>query len=190
MDKGETGLGCLLAKVAARDHRAFAALYRRTSPKLLAIAQRILGNRGAAEDAVQEVFAKIWRDAGKFEASRGNPMAWMSTMTRNQAIDALRKQRRTPVPMAEPPECRQVEFAWQQSAGIDATDKIALIRGLSQLDEERRMMLLCAYCEGFTREELAVRFSRPVGTVKTFLRASLAALRDSLIETEEPQGQR
>lgn len=185
----ETNLDQLLQRVADRDEAAFAALYRQTAPKLLAIARRILRQRGLAEDVLQEVYVKIWRDAGRFDPGRGSAMAWMSIMARNLSIDALRKRQRTPQPVAEMPDNSRVEFVWQPSAGIDAVDRVALMRGLSKLDDERRDMLLCAYYEGLTREELAVRFSRPVGTVKTWLRASLATLRESLSDQEVVHGE-
>src|SRR5687767_10406561 len=83
----------LLARCGLGDRAAFARLYGETAPKLYGVALRILGNRGDAEEAVQDAFIKIWHGAGRFHAGRGSAMGWLVAIARNQAIDVLRARR-------------------------------------------------------------------------------------------------
>src|SRR5262249_53549281 len=89
-DRDRDGLATLLAEVACGDKSAFARLYGLTSRKLFGIALRVLRDRAAAEDIVQEVYVRIWRNAASFDAKLASPIAWMSSIVRHCAIDTLR----------------------------------------------------------------------------------------------------
>jgi RNA polymerase sigma-70 factor (ECF subfamily) len=180
-DQAQDELVALLARVATGDRAAFAVLYQRTGAKLFASVRRILANKAAAEDAVQEAYVRIWRRSGDFNPTIASPIAWMTTIARHAAIDNVR---------------RGAERVSAASGEIDAdlADRLAdpsaspermaaggrLSLCLDGLDPDRRGMVVLAYCYGWSREELARRFDRPVATVKTILRRSLMALKECL----------
>ncbi len=172
----------LIDAVARGDRDAFGKLYQRTAPKLFAILLRILRNRGAAEDALQDVFLRIWQNAGSFSAEAGPPMGWLISVTRNRAIDIMR--RKNP---AEPAatETADIFANIADTAGGEEqmTELAALQHCLETLEEQARACILLAYYEGYSREELANRFGRPVGTIKTWLHRSLALLKSCLEAT-------
>ena len=82
----------LLLKTAAQDRAAFRQLYSVNSSKLMGVLLRILGNRAEAEDALQEVYTRVWLKAGRYDSAKGRGMTWMIAMTRNLAIDRLRQR--------------------------------------------------------------------------------------------------
>ncbi len=169
----------LMAKVALRDRAAFAALYRATSAKLHGVVFRILRS-GDASEVLQEAYVKIWERAADFDATKGSPLAWMATIARNRALDEVRRSR--PVSLEDMPEgFEPVADTEDPLAKRDRTESYAaLMRCLAGLEPERREMILLAYYRGASREALATKFNAPVGTVKTWLRRSLAQLKDCL----------
>jgi RNA polymerase sigma-70 factor (ECF subfamily) len=177
-DRGE--LIAALTRVGAGDREAFRLVYERTGPKLTAVVRRILGNTPAAEDAVQEAFVRIWRNAGSYDAAIASPIAWMTTIARHAAIDAVR---RGPERIAAASDALDVELSERLAAPDAVGDPLAsdrLSACLQKLEPDRRRMVVLAYCYGLSREELAGRFQRPVATVKTLLRRSLLALKECL----------
>ena len=170
----------LLKRTAVKDRAAFARLYEATSAKLFGIVLRILKRRDIAEEVLQEVYVKIWEKAGDFDAARASPITWMATIARNRALDEVRRKR--PDSIEDHPHVLDAA-----SDDEDALD--ALLRGetgsalndcLSRLEPDRARMIVLAYCEGLSREELGVRYSQPVNTIKTWLRRSLLQLRTCL----------
>ncbi len=172
-------LAALLAKVAAGDRAAFAALYRATAPKLFGVVSRILST-GEASEVLQEAFVKIWQRAGDYDAAKGSPLAWMATIVRNRALDEARKSR--PLSLEDMPE--GFELAGESEHPLASRERseayAAMMRCLDRLEPDKRAMVLSAYYRGASREALAARYNAPVGTVKTWLRRSLAELRDCL----------
>jgi RNA polymerase sigma-70 factor (ECF subfamily) len=170
----------LLARVAARDREAFAAVYRATSGKLWGIVLRILPRRDMAEDVLQDVYVRIWERAGSFDPAKASPITWMASIARNRAIDEVRRRR--PVSIEEAPEA--LEVADSGADPFDSAQQSEELRRLKQcldgLEPDRREMVLLAYYSGLSREELAQRFAAPVNTVKTWLHRSLAQLRKCL----------
>ncbi len=177
LDNGE--LITLIGATARGDRAAFATLYQRTAPKLLAILLRILRGKAAAEDALQDVFLKIWQNAKSFSPEAGPPMGWLISIARNRAIDILRAKN-----PAEPGELEASDlFATLADLGdgeAQMGDLAALRHCLGALEEPARNCILLAYYEGYSREELARRFERPVGTIKTWLHRNLAILKSCL----------
>lgn len=166
----------LLRRVGREDRAAFAMLYQRTSAKLNGIVRRILPEMTLADDVLQDVYVRIWRSAAGYEPTRGRPVTWMAAIARNLAIDVRRRE-------ASRGLGRQVEYAADlggAAPGIGAEEGLALRRCLDGLEPVQRDMILSAYCEGLSRDELAVRHARPVGTVKSWLHRGLAALKACL----------
>ena len=171
-------LESLLLAIASGDRAAFERFYRQTSPKLFGIVRRILKDNALAEEALQDVFVRIWQMAPSFDAMRGSPLAWAATLARYRAIDLLRRgaARDAPAPEHDRPEQADI------MPGFDFGDRDALIHCLERLSEEQRLCVMLAYCDGYSREELGERFSRPVGTIKSWLSRSLTGLRQCLAD--------
>ncbi|MEO1470345.1 MAG: sigma-70 family RNA polymerase sigma factor [Pseudomonadota bacterium] len=166
-------------RVSKGDRHAFAALYQSAAPKLFGVALRISRERGLAEDVLQETFVHVWREAGRFETARGSAMAWMIAITRNRAIDALRRRgRRTEG--HESPDDALLAMADPAAATDGGVEVMALARCMDTLDDRAQELVLLAYFEGWTREELAAMTGSPVNTVKTWLRRALQRLKACL----------
>ena len=169
-----------LARVAAGDRTAFRLLYERTAPKLMASVRRILRSESAAEDAVQEAYVRIWRHAADFDASIASPIAWMTTIARHAAIDIARRGAER---VSAASATIDTELEERMAAPLSGADPMAsgkLSSCLDRLEPDRRGMVVLAYCYGWSREELAARFLRPVATIKTVLRRSLIVLKECL----------
>ncbi len=173
-------IAALLQRVARRDRQAFAEVYRATSAKLYGIILRILRRRDIADEVLQEVYVKIWERAGDFKAEKASPIAWMAAIARNRALDELR--RRTPVSIEDHPELQDVPSDDESGlAGVlRLEDAKQLADCLARLEPDRRQMVVLAYCEGLSRDELASKYGQPVNTIKTWLRRSLALLKGCL----------
>jgi RNA polymerase sigma-70 factor, ECF subfamily len=180
----QTGAGAdlndLLRRVAARDATAFAALYRATNAKLYGVIARILPRGDLGAEALQEAYVRIWEKAGDFDPVKGSPLAWMATIARNRALDEVRRVR--PASLEDLPE--SFEPAAAEVDPLAARERsealTALVNCLKTLEEEKREIVLLAYYRGLSRDALARRFGRPEATIKTWLRRSLAQLRDCL----------
>lgn len=171
----------LLAQVARGDRTAFAKLYDVVSGRLFGIIGRILPRSELAEDALQETFMRIWQRASSYDETIASPMAWMATIARNQAIDLKRRSaERLAAAASELDETLADESPDPESLAGQAGDLRRLGECMQGLPNERQQLVLLAYRQGFTREELAERFKRPVTTIKTLLRRSLIALKECL----------
>jgi RNA polymerase sigma-70 factor, ECF subfamily len=171
-----------LGRMAQGDHSALAELYDRNARLVFSLALRILQNRADAEDVVQEVFAQVWTQAGRYDITRGAVAAWMLTMARSRAIDRLRSRNSRP---ETPSETRIVEdlpdTAPRQDLDLLSAEQVEILqRALNELPNAQRMALELAYYEGLTHAEIAERLSEPLGTVKTRIRQAVIKLRESL----------
>ena len=174
-------LAKLIAGVARADRAAFRHLYDTAGPKLFAVVLRILRNRTLAEDTLQDVFLRIWQNAGSFSADAGPAMGWLTSIARNRSIDVLRQK--VPITIGSTSDDDTNWFERIAEPGDREADMLnvsALRHCLGQLDEPARSCVLLAYYEGYSREELAVRYERPVNTVKTWLHRSLIMLKNCL----------
>jgi RNA polymerase sigma-70 factor (ECF subfamily) len=169
----------LLRLTASRDRDAFARLYRATSAKLYGVVSRILPS-GEASEVLQEAYVKIWERAGDFDSAKGSPLAWMATIARNRALDGARRTR--PISFEDMgPGFEPAAETEDPLASRDRSEGYALLmRCLEGLAPERREMILLAYYRGASREAIARKFAAPVGSVKTWLRRSLADLKDCM----------
>ena len=184
----------LLAATARGDHDAFAQVYERTHRHLFGVALRILGRHACAEDALQEAFVSIWRNAGTYRPTVNGqdiqPMTWLITIVRNKALDSLRSRvRRGETELDE--EDHDAHGGAAPSA-LDlvgaATDALRLHACLGALDGTHRQSLALAYGQGLTHSEVAARMGAPLGSVKSWIRRGLDKLRDGLQAQEPPPG--
>ncbi len=171
----------LLLAVAQRDRNAFRTLYDTASPKLYATILRIVRSRPAADEVLQDVFLRIWQKADSFAPEAGPARAWMNSIARNRAIDVLRQKSFTLVDGGADNDVALYErVAEDRDREADMINNASLRRCLATIDEPARRCVLLAYYEGYSREELAQRFNRPVNTIKTWLHRSLTSLRTCL----------
>ncbi len=165
-----------LASVTAMksgDQSALAELYDRYSSVVYAVALRVLGDTGAAEDILQEVFLQLWRNPGAFDAARGNLGAWLAVITRNRAIDSLRRRK----PETDIDDVI-VSVAPDLAGEADRSRAAEKIRGvLGAMPSAQRSALEMAYFEGMSHSEIAGKTGEPLGTIKTRIRAGLMTLR-------------
>lgn len=174
-------LEALIRRVAAGDRAAFERLYAAASAKLFGIVLRISRDRASAEDVLQETFVRIWRNAPRYEAASGRPITWMASIARNAAIDAVRRRRALDARISPDGDDDALAAVPDETAlAVDPGDREALRTCLGRLEAEQRDCVLLAYRDGLSREELAERFDRPVGTIKTWLHRALARLKDCL----------
>jgi len=170
----------LLARVGERDREAFEILYGRYVRPVFGLALRRLGDRGHAEDAVQEAFAAIWRSASTYRPERGAAGGWLYTVARNAIVDRLR--RNGPAVDAELPELASAEPGPAQRAE-DSDVAWRVHRALEELQPREREVIELAYWSGMSQSEVAQYLHLPLGTVKTRTRSALARLA-SMLEGE------
>jgi RNA polymerase sigma-70 factor, ECF subfamily len=163
----------LLARVGEHDRDAFEVLYGRYVRPVFSLALRRLGDRGHAEDAVQDAFAAIWRSASTYRPERGAAGGWLYTVARNAIVDRLR--RNGPPADAELPELPSGEPGPAQQAE-DSDVSWRVHRALEELEPREREVIELAYWSGMSQSEVAEYLSLPLGTVKTRTRSGLARL--------------
>ena len=175
----------LLALFATSDPDGSAAFMRRFQRRVYGLARTIVGESRAAEDVAQEALLKVWRHADAFDARRGTVAAWVMTITRNLAIDAVRSRRSITVP---PDDLHRVSASDRDPADVAGlNDDIEwLRRALTQLPDEQRRAVVLAGVWGITAREIAERDGIPLGTAKTRIRIALARLRDAMLRDERP----
>jgi RNA polymerase sigma-70 factor, ECF subfamily len=168
----------LVSAIRAGDQGAMAALYDRFSSVVYSVALRVLGETGAAEDVLQDVFLQLWRNPGAFDASRGNLGAWLAVIARNRAIDARRKQK----PESDIEDV-VLSVTPDMASDADRSRVAEKVRGvLGTMSAPQRSALEMAYYEGLTHTEIAAKTGEPLGTIKTRIRAGLTALRKAFQE--------
>jgi len=170
----------LLARVGERDREAFEILYGRYVRPVFGLALRRLGDRGHAEDAVQEAFTAVWRSASTYRPERGAAGGWLYTVARNAIVDRLR--RNGPGLDAELPELASAEPGPAQRAE-DSDVAWRVHRALEELQPREREVIELAYWSGMSQSEVAQYLHLPLGTVKTRTRSALARLA-SMLEGE------
>lgn len=176
----DAALAGLIATIARHDEAALRALYDRTAPKLLGVILRIQPDRGAAEDVLQDVFLRVWQNAASYSPAAGRPLAWLCAIARNRAIDGLRRRREVQGPITEDGEDWVERLADPHDSEGTILGRNALQACLGRLEALHRDCIVLAYCEGQSREDLALRYDRPVSTIKTWLHRGLATLRGCL----------
>jgi len=170
-----------LERIGAGDEGALGEVYDRTSAKLFGVCLRILGDRGEAEDALQEVYVSVWRRAGSFDASRASAVTWLATLARNRAIDRLRAAGR---PCATAPieaALAMPDTADDALALLEAGEDRARLTGcIEELETRQSGAIRAAFFDGYTYAELAAREDVPLATMKSWVRRGLLRLRECL----------
>ena len=173
--------GELISRTADGDRGAFDVLYRRYSRPVFGLALRRLGDRGRAEDAVQETFASIWRAARSYRPERGPGAPWLYAVARNAITDRGRARSEPPVEVPDSPSS-EAGPAERAESGWTAW---RVHRALEELNDNERKVIELAYWSGLSQSEIAEFLNIPLGTVKTRTRAALARL--SVLLEEELQ---
>ncbi len=161
---------------------AFAQLYDRHATRLFSLAVRILRDVHEAEDVLQEAFTKIWERATQYHAAAGQPLTWMLCLTRNKAIDRLRKRGRTPdaVVTSEDSSVLLMNLP-AEHVSVTGSDDAALVRSaLGVLNAEQRQAIELAFFGGLTHTEIAAQLGEPTGTIKARIRRGMLLMRDIL----------
>ncbi|MBX9819836.1 sigma-70 family RNA polymerase sigma factor [Afipia birgiae] len=170
----------LLASVAKGDEAAFERLYAATRAKLFGVVLRILRRQDLAEEVVQEAYVKIWNSAGQFNPSLASPITWMVSIARNRAIDVVRKRSEASIE-DEPVAMEVASDIPDPLARREMTEELKrILECIGQLDPERQKLVLLAYYNGWSREQLSEKFNTPLNTVKTWLRRSMIEIRGCL----------
>lgn len=166
----------LLDRVRVGDQGAMTEVFDRYSSAAYSVALRVLRDQGQAEDVVQEVFLQIWKNSSSFVRDRGSLGAWLVVVTRNRAIDHLR--RRKPTDSVE-----DVVLASSIDVASEAERNNLMERVRSVLDtlpQEQQQSMQLAFFEGLSHSEIAERTGDPLGTVKTRIRQALISIRKAL----------
>jgi RNA polymerase sigma-70 factor, ECF subfamily len=179
---GETAADHLaLERMARGDHDALAELYDRHARLVYSLALRIVRDQADAEDIVQEVFSQAWRQAARYQSSRGNVIAWLLNLTRSRAIDRLRGRRSRPEGTVDPVALEVPDLAQPIDETLALSGQATQIRAaVDELSVLQRVAIELAFYEGLTHVEIAERLELPLGTVKTRIRQGLLKLKDRL----------
>jgi RNA polymerase sigma-70 factor, ECF subfamily len=184
--QGTVGLEALLGRVGHCDRAAFADLYDAVAPRVHGLTRRVVHDAAIAEEVTQEVFLQVWREADRFDPSRGSALAWLLTLTHRRAVDRVRSEQ------AQSDRLHRYE-AQATSVPFDTTAEEAVERveagrartALDLVDEPHRTALRLAYLDGLTHREVAQRTGVPLGTAKTRIRDGLRKIRHAMTGGEQ-----
>ncbi|HEX4511539.1 MAG TPA: sigma-70 family RNA polymerase sigma factor [Burkholderiaceae bacterium] len=191
-DDADARLADWIARCALGDRPAFRNLYEATAPRLLGVIARLVGRGAIAEDLLQDVYVRVWRAAGQYRPGAGSPMAWLAATARYRAIDHLRSRGARP----------EISASDLLSGDVDSDDDItsrlpdpgvgpagefeaqseaeAVQRCLDGLQGSQQQSISLAYYQGLSHGEIAVHLGAPLGSVKTWVRRGLIALKECL----------
>jgi len=179
----------LVALVAEADAAALEALYDRYGRAAYSLALRILTDQTLAQDVVREVFLSLWRDARRFDASRGTVGTYLLSMTHHRSVDVVRREenlRRRQGP--EQALTLAIDSRAVPDEEFEASERRMRIRAaLAELPEAQREALMLAYFGGYTQWEIASLMGIPLGTVKTRMAAGMRRLKDELREADRQE---
>jgi RNA polymerase sigma-70 factor (ECF subfamily) len=165
---------------ASGDAQALRLIYDNMAPTLMAVALRIVRRRDLAHDVLHDAFIQVWRRAGTFDPARGSARTWLLSVVRHRALTVVRRLGRER-PLDEGALAAQPA---DEPSPLDrlarAADAGALRRCLQELDADRRMTIVLAYADGLSHAQIAARLGAPLGTVKSWVRRGLEALRRCL----------
>lgn len=173
-------LEALVRRCAGGDRTALREIYDREASRLVGVACRIVRDRAVAEDVVHDVFVKIWTKAATFDPARGSALAWIVSITRYRALNVIRGSKRVT-------EIDDTALARLPDQGPDPLAELsrlregdALRRCLETLDDDKKRAILLAFVDGFSHAEISAGLKIPLGTVKSWIRRGLLALKGCL----------
>lgn len=177
----------LVARVASRDEVAMGDLYDATCARVFGLSLKILRDRAAAEESTLDVYAQVWREAGRYDPARGGVLAWILNLARSRAIDIFRTRARS---SAQEETLNLSLVLADLSPGpeefsLEAERARKVRTALRGLPEEQRRVIEAAFFGGLSHTEVAEALGQPLGTVKTRIRTGLATLRRALGSAEE-----
>jgi RNA polymerase sigma-70 factor (ECF subfamily) len=176
----------LIAGMAQGDERAAAILYDRHGAVMYGLALRVVGEPADAEEVVLDAFAQAWREAGRYDTSRGAVAGWLTTITRTRALYLIRARGRrakatdAATATLDEPAAMGSGFAMPDVEVQETERAVAVKSALDQLPLPQRQAIELAFFEGLTHHEVADRLREPLGTVKTRIRLGMQKLRDTL----------
>jgi RNA polymerase sigma-70 factor, ECF subfamily len=179
----------LLAQVAQGNHACFADIYKRTHTHLFGVAVRILGQGQVAEDALQEAYVSIWKNAASYRSEVGGqtiqPMTWLIAIVRNKALDAYRaraRRKESDLPEADDNAPDMADSSAASAAQLleQAVQKLQIEGCMSELSGSHRQSLALAYYQGLSHSEVAAQMGAPLGSVKAWVRRGLEKLKHCL----------
>jgi len=177
LESGENDVA-LMGRVVDGDEAALAILYDRYSVVVYSAVRRILDDVGAAEEILQDIFYQLWRNASRFDFTRGSLAGWLLVTARNRAIDRLRRRSRpVTVELGE----NLVVLPSRLEAQVSQNEMMSKVKAfVGGLPAEQREAMELAYFRGMTHSEIAEHTGEPLGTIKTRLRTALGALKREL----------
>lgn len=175
----------LMQRLVYRDLQAFRALYSRYGNLVYSTSLRVVRDAQLAEDMVQEIFLRIWRKPESYVPQRGRFSTWLTSVSRNRAVDEIRSRSRRFRYESASPEEQEREFAGPQSDDPALTAELSdqrrlILAALNGIPTEQRQIIEMAYFGGLTQQEISDRLSQPLGTVKTRIRLGMQKLRAAL----------
>jgi RNA polymerase sigma-70 factor, ECF subfamily len=175
----------LMQRLVYRDLWAFRTLYDRYGNLVYSAALRVVRDAQVAEDMVQEIFLRIWRKPESYVSQRGRFVTWLTSVTRNRAVDEVRSRGRRFRYETASPEEQEREVPAPDTNDPALTAELAdqrrlILAALTQIPAEQRQIIELAYFGGLTQQEIAERLSQPLGTVKTRIRLGMQKLRVAL----------
>ena len=181
----------LMQRVHMNDSKALEALYNRYSPLLYTLIKKIVADEEVAKDVLSDVFVIIWRKIDLFDFNLNNVYTWIVTLTRNKAIDTLRRTRNTSEMETYDDEYENTNIIPKLSPISDPLDietatniKDSIEAALNKLTGAQQFVINLAYYEGLTQKEIAERLKIPVPTVKSKIKIALSNLKDNLIKVD------
>lgn len=169
-----------LIRVGHEDRDAFRTVYTMTSAKLFGICLRICVDRQGAEDVLHDVYLTIWKRAGGYQPGRASPISWLATIARNRAIDWRRRQARAPMAPVDEADAIPDNTPRQDDALVAEEANARLHQCLEGIESRQRGAIRSAFFGGLTYAELAERQAVPLGTMKSWVRRGLLALKGCL----------
>ena len=175
----------LMERLAFKDLLAFRALYKRFGNIVYSTSLRIVRDGHVAEDVTQEIFLRIWRKPESYVPQRGRFLTWLTSVTRNRAVDEVRSRNRRYRHETASPEQQEREIAGPETDDPALTAELSdqrrlILTAMAGLPQEQREVIELAYFGGLTQQEISERLSQPLGTVKTRIRLGMQKLRVAL----------
>ena len=171
----------LMQKVAAGDEAGLDQLYSRFAPLVFKASRQVLSSNAEAEDAVQEIYLRLWQTADRFDPRRAKLITWVMLLTRRHLIDRLRRKSARPDPCHLDEQSAPAGKSAENRSRVQESESLDGLRErIQELPDLQRTVIERAYLQGFTLREVAVQLDAPLGTIKSALSRGLNRLRDRI----------